>query len=69
MSRSSRPTAPPRERILVCGAILPGQVLEAQGPLSELRALLAAAGAEPVGAGQVQRKSQPDPATLLGAIR
>ncbi len=66
MRRASLPTAVPRERVLVCGLILPGQVVEAEGPLSELRALLAAAGAEPVGGVAVQRKSAPDPATLIG---
>lgn len=66
MKPSSRPTARPRERVLVCGAILPGQVAEHDGPLSELRELLRAAEVEPVGAGLVQYKDSPDPATLLG---
>jgi len=66
MSRAPRPTTPPPERVLVCGVQLPGQACEAGGPLSELRALLEAAGAEPVGAGVVQRKVDLDAATLMG---
>jgi GTP-binding protein HflX len=66
MSRPSQPTSPPRERILVCGVLLPGQSAEAGGALSELRALLEAAGAEPIGNGIVQRKAGPDVATLMG---
>ncbi len=66
MTRISRPTARPRERILVCGVTLPGQPAEHGGPLSELRELLRAADVEPVGEGIVQRKETPDPATLMG---
>jgi GTP-binding protein HflX len=66
MTRAPRPNEPPREKILVCGVLFPGHVVEHGGPLSELRALLEAAGAEPVGSGLVQRKAAPDPATLLG---
>ena len=66
MSRPSLPTRRPRERVLVCGVLLAGQREEREGPLTELRALLEAAGAEPIGSGLVQRKSEPDPATLMG---
>jgi GTP-binding protein HflX len=66
MSREPRSTAPRRERVLTCGVLLPGQAREAGGPLGELRALLEAAGAEPIGEGVVQRKADPDPATLMG---
>lgn len=65
-ARPSRPTAKPRERVLVCGVLLPGQAEEHDGALSELRELLRAAEVEPVGAGIVQKKDTPDPATLLG---
>ena len=66
MTKISRPTARPRERVLVCGVILPGQIAEHGGPLGELRELLLAAEADPVGSGIVQHKDAPDPATLLG---
>ena len=66
MSRAALPTQRAKERILVCGVLLPDQQLEADGPLSELRGLLEAAGAEPVGSGIVQSRQSPDPATLMG---
>lgn len=66
MKRSPSPTARPRERVLTAGVIFPGQEVESDGPLSELKALLFATGAEPVGEGIVQRRSQADPATLMG---
>ena len=66
MSRAPTSTARAKERILVCGAVLPDQDREAGGPLTELRGLLEAAGAEPVGEGIVQRRQRMDPATLLG---
>jgi GTP-binding protein HflX len=66
MSRAPLPTRRARERILVCGVLLPDHVSEAEGPLSELRGLLAAAGAEPIGSGIVQRRERPDAATLMG---
>jgi GTPase len=67
MSRASHPTAKPRERVLVCGVLFPGMVSEHEGPLTELRDLLEAAGAIPVGSGIVQRKQVPDAGTLLGS--
>jgi GTP-binding protein HflX len=66
MSKAPTPSRRPRERILVCGVLFPGQVEEHDGALSELRSLLLAAGAEPIGAGIVQRKVAPDPGTLMG---
>ncbi len=66
MSRALVPSRRPRERVLVCGVLFPGQHAEHGGPLSELRALLEAAGADPIGNGIVQRKVAPDPSTLMG---
>ena len=66
MSKAPTPSRRPRERILVCGVLFPGKVEEHDGALSELRSLLLAAGAEPIGAGIVQRKVAPDPGTLMG---
>jgi GTP-binding protein HflX len=66
MSRTPFPTQRAKERILVCGVLLPGQVHEVDGPLSELRALLDAAGAEPIGSGIVQSRRRADPASLMG---
>ena len=66
MSRSLHSTKRPQERILVCGVLFPGQPVEADGPLSELRGLVAAAGAEPVGSGLTQSRARPDAATLMG---
>ncbi len=66
MSRSAMHQRPPRERILVCGVLFPGQHVEHGGPLTELRSLLDAAGADAVGAGLVQQRSLPDPGTLMG---
>ena len=65
MSRFSRPTRPPRERVLVCGVrgTDPG---EYDGDLSEARGLVEAAEADVVGDGILQRKHRPDPATLFG---
>jgi GTP-binding protein HflX len=66
-ARLARDTRRARERVLVCGVLLPGQKEEAGGPLTELRALLEAAGADPIGAGIVQRSAAPQPATLMGS--
>ena len=66
MKKTAQLTSRPRERVLVCGVILPGQVEENGGPLGELRELLRAADVEPVGSGLVQYKDAPDPATMLG---
>ncbi len=66
MSKGAMHQRPPRERILVCGVLFPGQHVEHGGPLTELRSLLDAAGADTVGAGLVQQRSLPDPGTLMG---
>jgi len=50
----------------VCGVIFPDQPLEGDGALSELRGLIAAAGAEPVGSGIIQKRERPSAATLMG---
>jgi len=69
MSRQPEPTRAPRERILVCGALFPGQAVEHAGPLSEARSLVEAAGATVVAADHaplVQHRQRVDPSTLLG---
>jgi len=68
MSRTPEPTRPPTERFLVCGVLLPGQAVEHEGPLSEAKSLVRAAGAEVVGEGErlVQRRERPDASTHLG---
>jgi GTP-binding protein HflX len=66
MTRTNQPTVRPRERFLVCGVVLPEEAHEHDGDLSELRGLLEAAGAEPIGPGALQRRESADPATLLG---
>ena len=66
MSRGLHPTGRPRERILVCGVLFPDQPVEGDGPLSELRGLITAAGADAVGSGITQKRERPDAATLLG---
>lgn len=66
MSKELKTIRPPRERILVCGVLFPGQHVEYGGPLTELRSLIDAAGAEAVGAGLVQQRPLPDPSTLMG---
>jgi len=66
LKNTTQPTARPRERVLVCGVLLPGQAEEHEGPLSELRELLRAADVDPVGSGIVQYNDSPDAATLLG---
>jgi GTP-binding protein HflX len=66
MSRESRATAAPRERMLVCGVVFPDHPVVSAGPLAEMRALLDAAGAQAVGPDHVQHRSEASPATLLG---
>jgi len=66
MARTPLPTRREKERILVCGVLFPEQVAEVDGPLTELRGLLEAAGADPVGEGVVQHRRRPDPASLMG---
>jgi len=68
MSRTPAETRRPRERVLVCGVLFPGQMVEHEGPLSEAKGLVEAAGAEVVEDGEplVQRRHAPDPSTLMG---
>ena len=69
MSRHPEATGEPRERVLVCGLLLPDQAAEHEGALSEARGLVEAAGGILVGADDeplVQRRARPDPSTLLG---
>jgi GTP-binding protein HflX len=67
MNRQPVPTSKPRERILVCGVFLGAMPREAGGPLSEIRALLEAAEAEPIGEGIVQTRERGVAATLMGS--
>jgi GTP-binding protein HflX len=66
MSRTPTPNRPPRERVLLCGLLLPDSREEASGPLSEAAGLVLAAGSEVVGEPLLQRRALPDPSTLLG---
>ena len=55
-----------KERLFACGVILPDQPPESDGPLSEVCALIGAAGAEVVGEGMIQTRFRPSPSTLFG---
>ena len=55
-----------RDRVLICGVILPGHPQEFEGELSEARALVGAAEGIVVGEGLVQKRERPSPATLMG---
>ena len=68
MSRRPAETRPPRERILVCGVLFPAQPFEHEGPLSEAKSLVEAAGAEVVEGEEplVQKRPAPDASTLMG---
>jgi len=68
MSRTPSDTRAPRERILVCGVILPDQSVEHEGPLAEAKSLVAAAGAEVLESEEplIQRRAAPDASTLMG---
>jgi GTP-binding protein HflX len=68
MSKRPQETSPPRERILVCGVIFPDQPHEHDGPLSEAKSLIEAAGAEVVEHDEplVQKRPTPDASTLMG---
>lgn len=67
MSGQPFSTARQRERLFTCGFLHPDQPTESDGPLSEIRALVAAADAEVVGEGIVQSRSRPHPGTLFGS--
>ncbi len=68
MSRSPQPTARPRERVLVCGVLFPGQPEEHEGPLSEAKNLVEAAGATVIDTERplIQRRPTADASTLMG---
>jgi GTP-binding protein HflX len=64
--RPSRPTRPPRERVLVCGVRGHEEDVGIGEDLLEACGLVGAADADVVGEGVLQRKPHPDPATLFG---
>ncbi len=68
MSKQPADTRPPRERILVCGVLFPDQPLEHDGPLSEAKSLVEAAGAEALEGDVplIQKRPVPDASTLMG---
>jgi len=66
MSRAPESTQAHRDRVILCGVILPGHPKEFEGELSEARALVGAAEGEVVGESFLQRKERPTPATLMG---
>ncbi|MFT4542609.1 MAG: GTP-binding protein HflX [Planctomycetota bacterium] len=66
MSRVPKESKPQRERMLVCGVTFPDHPTEFDGELSEIRALAAAAEADVLGEGVVQRRQRANPATLMG---
>ncbi len=55
-----------REQVFVCGVLLPAFPVEFDGELSEISALVRAAGAQVIGPGITQRRHTPHPATLMG---
>jgi len=66
MSHPTRPTRVPRERVFLCGVRGVEEEAGIDEDLSEACGLVLAAEADVVGAGVLQRKSRPDPATLFG---
>ena len=66
MSREPFSTGEAKERLLTCGVIFPDQPSESDGPLSEVRALVAAAEAQVVGDAMYQARQRPHAATLFG---
>jgi GTP-binding protein HflX len=69
MSRRPEPTRQPKERVFVCGVLFPDDEQEHEGPLSEARALVEAAGAVVVNAADppmIQRRTRADASTLMG---
>ncbi len=66
MNRSSRPTRAPKERVLVCGARGFDAEVGVDEDLVEACGLVAAAAAEVVGEGVIQRKQHAEAATLFG---
>ena len=66
MTRGSESTQSPQERVVVCGVVLPGHPKEFGGEFAEIKALVAAAEALPVGDPVMQKRERPHPATLMG---
>ncbi len=66
MSRTPVSTKSPRERVLVCGIRLPEDPPDTSDDLAEVRALIHAAKAQPVGETILQNRRKPHPATLFG---
>ena len=66
MTRGSESTQCPQERVVVCGVILPGHPKEFGGEFAEIKALISAAEAIPVGEPVMQKRDRPHPATLMG---
>ena len=66
MSSEPQSNLAARERVLVCGVLFPEFPTEFGGELSEISALVRAAGAEVVGVGVTQKRHTPHPATLMG---
>ena len=67
--KTSEPTRPPRDRVLVCGVVFPGQVEEHDGVFSEACGLVRAGGADvvaDVADPLVQKRPRPHPSTLMG---
>ncbi|QDU68877.1 GTPase HflX [Engelhardtia mirabilis] len=67
MSREPHANRAPRERVIVCGVLFPDFPEETEGPLTEARGLIQAAGSEVVGEGIFQRRQKAIAATLLGS--
>ena len=63
MTRETFETGSQRERVIICGVLLPDHPTESGGPLAEARALVAAAEGEILGEGTYQRRERPVPAT------
>ena len=70
MSRSPSPTARPRERVFVCGVLLPDHpswnAPDDEDPLAEMRELCTAAEVDVVGDSEVQRRQRPTASALFG---
>lgn len=67
MNRDSSFTTNTHESVVVCGVVLPDFPSETGGPLSELRALVAASGGKIVGEGIIQKRDRPVSATFMGS--
>ncbi|QDU85841.1 GTPase HflX [Planctomycetes bacterium Pla163] len=72
MSKDTFETKRPTERVLLCGVVLPDQVVDDAGPLTEAAGLVVAAGSEVIGGdplvhGVVQNRAKPVSATLFGS--